>query len=942
MKTMHWLIFSGILFFSINFTFAQQGTIRGKIIDKENGEGLIAATVAIPELGKGATTDFDGNYSFKLDPGTYSIQISYISYETKVITDVVVTSGEVTIINAQLGTAAIVKKEFVVTAKATQKTESAMLQLQKKSPNALDGISSEQMSKLGDGTAAKALRRVTGVSVQNGKYVFVRGLSERYTTITLNNAIIPGLDPQKNTVQMDIFPSNVIENIRVMKTFIPSSPGSSTGGHVDVITRDFPEKYTFQFSTSISYNPQAHFNENSLVYDGGKMEFLGVDDGTRSIPDRAQQALDRVSENPNFNGILQFEGFTDTELGDIYNSFNKTMQVDRGSQPIDHGFKISVGNQKDVFGKPFGFNVGFSYDRSFEYFDGGEFAILEDNTDVPREYFDDSRSQMQVNMAALVNGNYKLNNNNKIGIRFLRSQSGNSITRYRDGVSTVEAFNIIRHNLGYFERSFNSIQLHGKHVLPERNNGTITWQSSYTHMVQDEPDLRFFPFKYEVTGEDTAFSMITNTPPVRFYREMHENDLDNKIDVMLPVKIKEIESKFHFGGATILKQTVSQENRFSLHNYNTNQNFDGDINTFLSSNIISGSNNAGIYYKTDENNDLTRSYEAESQVFAAYGHIDMPIKKLRVVTGVRYEYSHIFTANSVDKSDKNYDEGEITEYLDFLPSVNLTYSINDSMNFRMAATQTLARPSFKEIAPYNYYDYRLGIRINGNPDLERSKITNFDIRYEWFFGLGEIVALSGFFKYFDMPIEQTYDINSSNPEIIFQNSESSYLYGIEAELRKKLAFVEALKNFSFGANLTLVKSAVRIPEDEFTNIKMAGNTMIEEIRPMFGQAPYVVNTYLSYRSIGKNLEANIAFNVSGEKLIVYYNNGTPFVYEQPAPSLNFNLSKGIGENISLSLSVNNILDSEIHAEYHLENKDVSYFSYRLGRVYGLSFSYLVK
>ncbi len=336
------LIIGIILIFSIRI-FSQTGTLRGNVFDEKTGETLIGATIMLPGTTIGVSTDFDGNYSLTLPVGKHEIKISYISYETKKFSEITIKSGEITILNTSLGEATLDIEAVVVTAKATQKTESALQVLQKKAPQVMDGISAEQITKLGDNNAAQALKRVTGVSVQDGKYVFVRGLSERYTKVTFNGAEIPALDPERNTVQLDIFPSNIIESIIVNKTFTPDMPGESTGGQVDIITKDFPEKFTFQFSTSFSYNPQANLNEDFITYKGGNTDWLGIDDGTRNIPAVAQDALDRMV-NENYNQINQVY-FTTQELNDISNSFSTEMEPIKKNSFLNNSDKISLGDQ---------------------------------------------------------------------------------------------------------------------------------------------------------------------------------------------------------------------------------------------------------------------------------------------------------------------------------------------------------------------------------------------------------------------------------------------------------------------------------------------------------------------------------------------------------------------------------------------------------------------
>ena len=259
-------ITTGLLLISL-LAQAQTGTIRGKVIDDANAESLIGVTVLVKGTSKGATTDLDGNFAIKIEPGTYNLQISYVSYKATNISDVQVSEGEITAIGTiRLQESVETLTEVTVTAEAIKSSETALLTVKKKSANLLDGISSESFSRMGDGSAASAIKRVTGVAIQDGQYVYVRGLGDRYTKTLLNGMEVPGLDPDRNALQIDIFPTNIIGNIMVYKTFTPDLSADFVGGMVNIETSEFPEEKTFNISASVEYNPDMHFNSDYLAY----------------------------------------------------------------------------------------------------------------------------------------------------------------------------------------------------------------------------------------------------------------------------------------------------------------------------------------------------------------------------------------------------------------------------------------------------------------------------------------------------------------------------------------------------------------------------------------------------------------------------------------------------------------------------------------------------
>ncbi|MEZ5069722.1 MAG: TonB-dependent receptor [Bacteroidales bacterium] len=924
------------------------GVIRGKIADASTGEGLIGANVFLTGTTMGTITDFDGNFSLNGVPlGKASVTCSYISYETQVFDDIEVKAGEVVVLNANLMLSSQNIDEVVVVARKREQTEAAVLVMKKKMPTVLDGISSQQISRLGDSDAASALKRVTGVSVEGGKYVYVRGLSDRYSNTTLNEAQIPGLDPEKNTVQMDLFPSNIIENLMVYKTFSPDLPGNSTGGLVNIVTKDFPEDFSVQFSANLGYNPQSNLRNDFLTYEGGKLDALGMDDGTRAVPEEVA-SLTETGQLPYI-----YTGADDT-LGMISRSFGKGMDVLSGSSSLNQSYAFSLGNRARLFGNDLGFNVSLSYNHDFDMYTGGrdeKYSVTSPDSPAPKRLVRDDLATETATWSALGNLSYKLNNNNMIGFTAMRNQSGTKSARYNIGkAADPDAVDIIEQKLGWLERSIVTGQAKGKHVIPGLNNGTFDWMGSYTLATQDEPDLRFFFMDYDTdatTGEYINYEVRLNNLPARFYREMDESNVDYKADYTQPFSLGGQNGRVKIGGSYLYKVRNSAENKFDIKRQGGIA-FDGTASDFLSDqNIVDGPGQYNIVYYTNSNlTDSKNSYDGHEKVIGYYGMVDLPVgTKLRIVTGVRLELTDIFVENHVDtvlyptKVD-DYDFGGF-KGKDWLPSLNMVYTPIEDMNLRLGYGRTVARPVFRELAPYASYDYKAGLRKIGNPDLEQTTVDNLDARWEWFFRPGEIVSLSAFYKHFDKPIELRDKEEAANPEIHFENIDNAELYGIEFELRKRLDFINALRDFTLGSNVTLVKSVV--VED---STRLASARLVDPdwsgTRPMFGQSPYVVNSYLNYHNLDRGWDVNLGFNVSGAKLILVNKAATPDVYEQPFAVLDFNISKQFRNGIHVKFSADNLLDLEFRQTYDFGSSEGYFRKYKIGRTFSLGLTYQLR
>jgi TonB-dependent receptor len=949
-------ILTVLLILSSILIFAQTATLRGKIIDASTGEELVGATVQMAGTSIGASADLDGNYSVtNIEPGTYDVICKYISYESQTISGFKFSGDNIEILNFKLQPASLDLLEVVIQARKVNRTEAALLTIQRKSANMVDGISAQQISKSGDSDAASALKRVTGLSVEGGKYVYVRGLGDRYMMVTLNGAQIPGLDPNKNTVQMDLFPSNVLENMVVSKTFSPELPGSFTGGLVNVVTRDFPEKFTFGFSTSVGYNTNASLNKDFLSYDGGSTDWLGFDDGTRDIPDAAQGNI------PKFTGDVSADY---SALTDITKSFNKTWVPEKKESYLNQSHSISVGNQISLFGKSFGFVAAISYSREYKYYDNGQignYKLIGDNsTQLEVEYdYADKLGTVDVLWAAILSGSYKLSNNHKIGIMYLRNQSGQDDARSIFGLKPEDdqGFWYQSNTLSYLERSFNSVQLNGKHYFENILNLKSDWILSYTKSKQSRPDLRYFANNFTIQEDasdaltDTIFEISPSLYPVptRFYREMTEDNIDAKINFELPFEFLGQKSKVKFGGSFTKKNRDQNDKRFDFNDGNSSfTTFHGNINDYfgdgnIGQDAITWPSKFGLYASNEEIDDLANSYTADQTVSAAYGMLDLKFfNKLKILAGARIEITDLNVGSLIPDEEKT----NLSE-TDILPAINLNYELGPDMNLRAAYTKTLARPTFRELAPFASFDFLGSEIIVGNPDLKRTLVDNLDLRWEFYPAPGEIISFSTFYKHFTNPIEKTFNVEAANPELTWRNQSQAKVYGFEAEIRKSLGFVPALRNFKLGANFTYVMSEVDVDPQELYSMRLT-EPDAPDTRVMAGQSPYIINTMLSFNSDSLGLSANLSYNISGRRLHIVIVGGTPNIFEQPAGQLNFNVNKKLGKNWSLKIAAKNLLNPVFKQTYTRwdeestwKGEEYIYRSYQKGITYSVGITYLI-
>ncbi|MBN2013164.1 TonB-dependent receptor [candidate division KSB1 bacterium] len=933
--------------------------IVGKIVDAQTGDPLIGANVYLDGTMLGAACDIDGNFSINAIPvGTYTIIITMMGYQKTTITDVVVKPGEVTTINTTLSSEVLASEEVVVTAKAVRNTDAALLKDRQKSTAVSDAISAETISQTGAGDAASAMKKVTGASVVGGKYIYIRGLGERYSSTMLNGAELPSADPDKKSFQLDLFPSSLLDNIVTLKTFTPDKPGTFSGGLVDVTTKDFPEKFTFTFSTSTSYNSATTFNDHFILPNKGGYDWLGMDDGTRAIPSDIPSVDGNIprytdtqtSQNPNRKADAIY-------LDHLSKSFNNIMAPIPADALMNQGFSISTGNQHNVGTQNIGYLASLTWGQNYSFYENGEVGrfkapgMLADLSGLdPQFNLKDTQGSYEARWGGMANLAYKNPFIGQISGSYMRTQSGESSARFLEGswkdIPSTATYQT--RVLSYIERSLNTFQLEGKHAIKPFFNARIDWKSSYSVNKQDEPDLRFFSNHYTVkksTGVITYQSPASLYPaPIRYFRNLEENNFNNNLDIEMPFKQwNSFNSKLKFGGNyTKINREYSQrrfeyeEDQLSFKTY-TQEN-GPDINGYFSQVGLSDTTGSSDPIYWDFSQVITESkspkniFTGEQTTSSAYVMIDMPLTvALRFVGGVRYEQTDMIGKSA----DESLPVGELNNS-DWLPSINLVYTLRNNMNLRFAYTHTLARPTFRELAPYTNFEFVGDYSFQGNVNLQRTLIQNIDIRWEWFLNPGEIMAVSGFYKNFDNPIERFLDDSQPNLYYSVMNVDNAKVYGIEFEIRKQLDQLHHyLRNLNVGTNFSYVHSATDIPKADYDVIVLSDpNT--EKTRPFQGQSPYLFNFDLSYNNFEHGLNAGLFYNIFGNRLYLVTRGASPDVYERAFGTLDFKLSKNLFKHYTLSFAAKNLLDPDVKYSQEFNGKEYNYLKYKRGVTYAVS------
>ena len=956
-----------VVFFTLItlLAYSQTGIIRGAVFDNATGESIIGGNIAIKGSSIGSVTDLDGSFSFQIEPGTYTLEVSYIGFQTLTIEGVEVKADQVTNLEAiRIGESVDDLTEVIVTAKAIRTSEVALLTIKKKSAVMMDGISSAKFKLTGDATAVEAAKRVTGVSIEGGKYVYVRGLGDRYSKTTLNGVDIPGLDPDKNTLQMDIFPTNLIDNITVSKNFTADMPADFTGGLLNVETKGFPEEKIMNVSISTSFNPDMHFNPDYITYSGGKTDFLGFDDGTRKLP-----TLARYSNIPS-----PISGASDERVSEFVNSFNPELGVTRQTSALDFSAGISMGNQIDLktnkAGKnpKLGYIFSLSYKSSTNFYDDvtyGEYQRYSESELLDLRYANVQTGvlgERNILIGAMGGIAYKTDLS-KLRLTAMHLQNGESRAGQFDIDDNGDAigrsgFIAKSDNLEYNQRSLTNLLLNGTHVLG--TGWEIDWRLSPTISTLEDPDIRKTAFTYD--PNQTLFSAGAGGNPSRIWRSLNELNAVGKFDITKKYSFKGNDAKLKFGASHTYKERDYEILAYDLQFY-ANQSWPNpDPSTVLNPENIFPNTPNGIYYNSANSNPNPNAYESSASNTGVYVSNEFSlIPNLKTILGIRAEnYVQYHTgrdqtyASGDVQNGRNLVNEKVLESLDLFPTANFIYTVTSEQNVRASYSRTIARPSFKELSFAQIIDPITNRIFNGSlfpysdwdGNLTETRIDNIDLRWETFLPGGQIFSVSGFYKRFDNPIEMVrIPEQQTTTEFQPRNVGDGALVGVELEFRKDLDFISPnLKNFNLSSNVTIVESRIDMTNSEFVarkSFERAGET-IENTRTMAGQAPYVINAGLSYGDSETGLDAGIFYNVKGPTLLIVGSGLYPDVYQRQFHSMNFSIAKRIGaeKNTTIDFKISNILNDRVESYYDSFQADEQLFnSLNPGRAFSLGLSH---
>lgn len=881
--------------------WAQTSSIQGKITDAKTGETLPGANIVIQGTSNGAISDLSGFFSIKnLRAGNYSLVVSYVGYVTQVVKDISLADGKVVNLEVKLkSTINELNTAEVVAARVTN-TENAVLAEMKQAEQIVNGISAQQIARSQDRSATDVVKRIPGVTIFENRFVMIRGLSERYNAVLLNNTLTPSAEADKKAFSFDIIPSGLIDRLLVYKTGAPELPGEFAGGVIKVFTKNIPDENQIMVGYSVSHRDGTTFND-FFTGAASSTDWLGFDNGMRSLPPDFPSNLNQVTGTSQILQIsksLPNNWFTKRTTARPDQRFNVVFSRKFRIKKIQAGTITSLhysNTQESYFSDNLNYNA-------YDLFSGKSDTIYN---------YNDYLCNAQVRGGIMNNWSFRFSDNHKIEFRNLFSQTGTNQTTLRSGYNLEEGANVKNYSFYYQQRSVYSGQLSGMHEF-SHGNTKFDWTAGYALTRTSEPDFRRIRTKTSSIEDFDKYYVIiapnaSTLDAGRFYSDLNEDILTAAVNAEQSFKLKLFPSAVKLRSGFYAEEKSRDFNaRWLSYKRFLSSQFNNALLELPIDQVFAPENISETGFKLEEGTNPYDNYTASNQLMAAYLGLVVPVTdKIQLSGGARLE------KNRQQLSSARYTGEPVkvdNDLIHLMPSANISYQLHEKWFLRAGYARTINRPEFRELAPFSYYDFNFNNVIYGNDSLLTPTIHNFDYRVEWYPGQGEVISLGIFYKNFKLPVERFFVPGTGSGgtrNFTFYNADQSVSSGAELELKKSL---EAIFKSGFLNKLSLYMNAALIKSKVSLGSKAVGQ---QSERPMMGQSPFIVNAGLYYHHKESKLQASLIYNVIGKRIYAVGTYGTPDIYELPRHLLDFTLIKGIGKNIELKAGIQDILSQHL-------------------------------
>ncbi|MBP1677020.1 MAG: putative TonB-dependent receptor [Bacteroidetes bacterium] len=876
------------MFVLLAYPVVAQTVVQGRITDKKYKEPLTGAAIMVEGTTNGTTADIDGNYTLNVAPGKYTIVVSYVSYTMQKIPGVVVVKGKPTVLNIELEEAALVLESVQVVGQRRTDTELSMLNSVRTAVQVVNGISSQQISKTLDRDASEVVKRVPGVTIQDNRFVVVRGLNQRYNNVWLNNAATPSSETDVKAFSFDAIPSSMIDNMMIYKTGSPELSSEATGGFIKIFTKNIPDENFLTVEYGAAYNDVTTFKDTYHL-PSHSLDFLGLGSASRNLPSGFPADLSSVSlANRDAYALKLSTNWAAQRYTALPNqkasvAFGKKWSLDGGAKigtitslTYSNSYSTRSNMQNDMYEK---------YDADL---------------DIPIYMYDYNTSvySNEFKVGLMHNWAYQGTNGTKIEFKNILNQIGVDKSAVTEGWNNYRQGNFRYYSNQYSSRTTYSGQLSGNHKIKNSDDQKLDWNVGYAYANRIEPDRQNWSMK-ENSISGVYEYMLPDVPSInelgRLYMTNHEHVATAALNYEQKLLIGSLLPTLKAGAYGEFK-TRNFNERSICYRKAYGPLTDDEVNALDFETLFTepylGQNKV---ISVDEQTNVANTYEAKNVLGAGYVSLNIPVGAFNINGGVRAEYNRLLLDGYYNISSPVHKDDQT---VNFFPSLNTSFNIDKKTLFRLAYAHTINRPEFREVSPLNYYDFTEKNSVSGNPDLKDAKIQNVDLRFEHYPTPGETFTLAAFYKHFTNPIEMV-SVGVGN-EFSFENAKGAVNYGLEVEAKKSLAFI-GLENLSLSLNASYIFSEVQFD-----------NTQTQRSRALQGQSPYVVNMALFYQSEKLGLSSSLMYNVMGKRIMVaaQLNHGEvviPDIYEMPRHVVDFTLNKKVGKRLELKFGVKDLL-----------------------------------
>lgn len=893
-KKYHLLSVFLFLAFSVS---AQTIRLNGKIINTRN-EPVAAATIAVQGIERSLAADVEGRFSLELKAGQkYIITVSSAGYNTKVVEDVTVSADGDNTMTVVLENKTLT--EVVVRSSVRRESTSALINFQRNNTAVSSGLAADFIQRTPDKNTGEVLKRVSGTSIQDNRFVVVRGLGDRYNIAYINGAQLPSSEPDKKAFSFDVIPANVVDNIVINKTATPDLTGEFAGGLIQVTTKDVPVRNFLNVGFSLGYNTVSTFND-FYSNERGNWNWAGFDDGRRRLPfgfPATRQLYNGLANQP--NGLEQRLELTRLFRDDVY-------KQDQNTAGLQQMYNIAWGSSKRYKnGASFGSVISLIYRKNMYTYNVTRNLYQDDGEVI--QTFSDAQNKYNVNWGAMANFTW-VKGKHKISFKNLFNRYYEDNYYNRTGPNVDRGGEVFLNSSVLNQRTFYTGIFEGNHQL-DWKGVKLYWNAGYSLNDKSQPDLRTSAYFKGGIGSSNPYEWDQDDSR-RFYSGLQDHGFSGNIAATMPFQLFNQKQSLKIGGSGLLRFRDFKSRIFRY--VEASGDFDNDLRTLPFEQIFSRENINRQGFIMEEFTNNEDKYFAISALNSGYAMLDNKITDdIRLIWGARVEYFEQFLS-SKDRSAKRIIIN--TEKWKVLPSVNLSINLNTQNILRFSASQTVSRPEFREIAPFQFFDYESTFGVRGNTELKSTDIYNVDARYELYPGAGEAITIGGFYKRFSNPIEFRLAPESvpTRRNYFYQNAKDANTYGVELEVRKNLRFLgggesDLLSNFSLFANFTYIFSQVKF------NDELLGKVVSAD-RPVQGQSPYLINGGLTYASKTSGWNGTVLYNRVGNRLALvgYAPLGFPDIYENPRDVLDIQISKRVfNKKGEIKFSVNDILNQSL-------------------------------